>query len=360
MRRLRSFVKEKKNQIKVFAFLYRREGIHAIRRFREYMSLHREKKLSINEFIVYGDALKNDQLRDSSLFRLERNTYLQILNPDRYAALARDKFLTHLLLERNGIPMPELYAYYNPEKKGADFNTVFHDLQTKRVSSCVMKPAVDGAHGNGVFVCNGIEYGSDDCILIKSNGERISLRLFCEQNKYSSWLFEGKVVQSNQVGSINPSSVNTVRFMTALYPDGNAKVFAAWMKFGREGADVDNAGGGGNIDCAVDIESGTCFNVVQFNSFSDMIKCDRHPDSNILINGMRIENWDEIKRMSCEYQSRIPELKAIGWDVALTDDGPVIIEINNWWDPTGQLFIGKGWRDDVRDCYYAWKNYYSL
>ena len=170
MRRFRSFAKEKKNQIKDFAFLYRREGIHAIRRFREYMSLHRKKKLSINEFIVYGAALKNEQLRDSSLFRRERNTYLQILNPDRYAALARDKYLTHLLLERNDIPMPELYAYFNPEKEGADFNTVLHDLQSKRVSSCVVKPAVDGAHGQGVFVCVGIEYESDDCILIKTSG----------------------------------------------------------------------------------------------------------------------------------------------------------------------------------------------
>ena len=131
------------------------------------------------------------------------------------------------------------------------------------------------------------------------------------------------------------------------------------MKFGREGSDVDNAGGGGNVDCSIDIESGSCYNAVQFNSFADVIKCDRHPDSNMLINGLSIENWDEIKEIICDYQSRIPELKAIGWDVALTDKGPVIIEINNWWDPTGQLFIGKGWREDVRDCYFAWEKHYS-
>lgn len=41
----------------------------------------------------------------------------------------------------------------------------------------------------------------------------------------------------------------------------------------------------------------------------------------------------------------------IGWDVALTDEGPVIIEINNWWDTTGQLFIGHDWRNEVVDCF---------
>ncbi len=360
MSRIGSFAREIKKQYKDFRFLYKREGFHSIRRFWVYLPLRREKKLKIEEFIDYGDVLNNEEFRYSFLSRLESNDYLSLLNPNRYAALARDKFLTHLILERNGIPTPELYAYYNPEKSGADFNAVLHDLQSKRVSSCVAKPAVDGAHGQGVFVCNGIDYESDDCIMIKSNGERLSLRLFCEQNKSSSWLFEGRVVQSAQIGNINPSSVNTIRLMTALYPDGHVNAFAAFMKFGRAGSDVDNAGSGGNIDCAFDVDTGTCYNTVQFNSYSSVIKCDRHPDSNILINGMRIENWDEIKREICEYQSRIPELKAIGWDVALTDDGPVIIEINNWWDPTGQLFIGKGWRDDVRDCYYAWKNHYSL
>ena len=359
MSRIGSFVREIKKHYKDFVFLYKREGVPAIRRFKDYLPLRREKKLKIEEFIDYGDALKNEEFRNSFLSRLESNEYLSVLNPNRYAALARDKYLTHLLLETNDIPAPELYTYYNPEKRDADFITVLHDLQSKRVSSCVVKPAVDGAHGKGVFVCKGIKYESDDCILIKSNDERISLRSFCEQNKSSSWLFESRVVQCTQVGDINPSSANTLRLMTALYPDGSVKVFAAFMKFGRAGSDIDNAGSGGNIDCAFDVNSGTCYNTVQFNSFSDMIKCDRHPDSGIQINGMRIENWDEIKRKICDYQSRIPELKAIGWDVALTDDGPVIIEINNWWDPTGQLFIGKGWRDDVRDCYFAWKNHYS-
>ena len=360
MSRLGSCVKEINNLRKDLLYLFRSKGIKGILVFRRYLKFHRNKRLCIEEFINYGDALKNKAFADSFLSLHESFVYLRVLNPSNYACLARNKYLTHLLLEGNGIPTPELYTVFNPEKSSAGFDAVFNDLQEKSVSSCVVKPAVDGAHGEGVFVCNSVEYKPDDCILIKSNGERVSLRSFCEQNKYSSWLFESKVVQSDQIGRINPSSVNTIRFMTALYPDGYAKVFAVFMKYGRNGSDVDNAGSGGNVDCAVDVESGICFNAVQFNSFSDIVKCDRHPDSDILINGMYIERWDEIKQLICDYQSRIPELKVIGWDVALTDKGPVIIEINNWWDPTGQLFIGKGWRDDVRNCFLAWKEHYSL
>jgi hypothetical protein len=223
----------------------------------------------------------------------------------------------------------------------------------------VVKPAVDGAHGAGVFVCKKMLYTTDGIIMVKSDGSQISLRDFCDENRSTSWLFENIVEQSEQISRINSSSVNTVRFMTALYPDDNVKVYATWMKFGRAGSDIDNAGGGGNVDCAVNLETGECYNVSLFNSFTDVLRCDNHPDSGEKISGLRIENWNQIKKCLCDYQARIPQLKAIGWDVALTDNGPVIIEINNYWDTTGQLFLGKGWREEVRDCYYAWQEYYK-
>ena len=51
----------------------------------------------------------------------------------------------------------------------------------------------------------------------------------------------------------------------------------------------------------------------------------------------------------------MPFCKAIGWDIAITDEGPVVIEVNEMWDRTGQYFIRRGWRNEIRDCYMAWK-----
>ena len=53
----------------------------------------------------------------------------------------------------------------------------------------------------------------------------------------------------------------------------------------------------------------------------------------------------------------MPFVKAVGWDIAITDDGPKVIEMNDFWDTTGQLFIGKGWREEIRECYFEWKKY---
>lgn len=37
----------------------------------------------------------------------------------------------------------------------------------------------------------------------------------------------------------------------------------------------------------------------------------------------------------------------------------MIVEINNWWDTTGQLFINRGWKQQIQECYNAWSLYYK-
>ena len=34
---------------------------------------------------------------------------------------------------------------------------------------------------------------------------------------------------------------------------------------------------------------------------------------------------------------------------------PIVIEVNDYWDRIGRLFIQRGWRSDIRKCYDAWK-----
>ena len=70
---------------------------------------------------------------------------------------------------------------------------------------------------------------------------------------------------------------------------------------------------------------------------------------------MVIENWDSIKKQVLQFQEAFPFCKAAGWDIAITDEGPVVIEVNDFWDRTGQYFIRRGWRNEIRDCYFAWK-----
>ena len=314
-------------------------------------------KLSKDEYLKFRLYVTSNQLRKTFLPYNQAVEYWKLLNPDIYACLARDKYIAHSILKMNNIPTSELYLYYNPnvvvksEFQAYDINGVMHILSQKQIKSCVIKPAQDSAHGDGVIVCYDIVFEDNTCYLKKYNGSYISLGDVLRDRPL---LFEELIVQNQQFSLFNASSVNTIRIMTALYPSSEVKVIAAFLKIGRCGSDVDIAGGGGNVDCAVDIKSGALYNVVEFNSWRDIRMVTNHPDNATKIDGEIIDGWEHIVAQIKVFQSRIPQLKIIGWDVAITDRGPIIIEFNNWWDSTGQLFIGRGWRHPVVECYNQW------
>ena len=326
----------------------------------EYMGLRQRKCLYWNEYYNFELDLQNRGFKDNFLGGKEQGVYLELLNPFKYYILARNKFLTHLVLEQAGIPTPELYCYYSPEngaavegKTGSDVLSVKRILEGKQVMECVVK-ATEGSHGDDVFAVNRIKYEDEDALLDLSGGtqKRLSALL-----GHSPLLFEQKIRQTQQLSRFNPSSVNTIRFMTTLMPTGEAKVIATFIKIGRSGAFVDNAGGGGNVDAGINVATGEIYGAIEFNGFRKTCSIDCHPDTKAQLNGVVIEHWDEICARLCHSQQRLPFLKAIGWDVAITDEGPVIIEINDFWDTTGQLFIQRGWRKEIRECYLAWREY---
>lgn len=326
----------------------------------DFLFLKKKEKLSRVEYSNYRMYSQSVDFRNSFLPYAQAEYFWKILNPRRYACLARDKYLSHCLLKNAGIPSAELYIYYNPDMGAAtdilayNYETVRNILEDKKLKQLVVKPASDSAHGAGVFICKEIQFVGNDCFLIKQNDEIVSLKSILGKTPL---LFESLVTQTKQISLLNSSSVNTVRIMTALYPQNEVKIVAAFIKIGRLGSDVDNAGGGGNVDCAVDLESGRLYNCLEFNSWKDIKNISYHPDSQELLEGTVLTGWNNIISQVKEFQAKIPFLKTIGWDVAITDNGPVIIEINNWWDTTGQLFIGKGWKVQIKQCYEAWVSF---
>ncbi|MDR1458888.1 MAG: hypothetical protein LBI60_01560, partial [Bacteroidales bacterium] len=236
---------------------------------RDFLSLKKKINLALNEYFDFEFDKKNRDFRESFLTEREKNKYLRLLNPKKYYILARNKYLAHLCLGALGIRKTELYCYYHPESRieseniAYDYLSVLKVLKTKNIATCVIK-TTESSHGDGVIVINDIDYSGDECILVRYDGEKLKLR---DMLKYEPLIFEQAIHQTEQFNSFNSSSVNTVRFMTTLYPDGNAYIIAIWMKFGRQGACVDNAGSGGNTDAAVDIKTGKIYNTTLFDGW---------------------------------------------------------------------------------------------
>lgn len=325
---------------------------------RDYISLYRAKGLTPEEYYEFEFEKRSEEFCRDFLGLNEQRYYLDLLNPLKYFSLARNKYMAHKMLENTGVRTSELYCYYQPEATYAentecagDIDGILRILKTKGTRSCVIK-TTESSHGDNVWVIQNIDYQDDDATLTRFDGQQMLLSSVLSNEPL---IFESLVHQTEQFAAFNASSVNTVRFMTALYPDGSAKVISTFIKIGRAGRCVDNAGGGGNVDVCVDVATGKICHAIQFDGWHRVKEIDSHPDSGNPLNGVVIENWESVKAEVIRFQQAFPYCKVAGWDIAITNEGPVVIEVNDFWDRTGQFFIHRGWRNEIRDCYLAWK-----
>lgn len=324
----------------------------------DYLTLFETKGLTTDEYWEFEFEKCTKEFQQTFLGVNEQRKYLDYLNPIRYYILARNKYFAHKMLENTGVRKSELYCYYQPEaryissnEKASCIKEVISILKQKNVQSFVIKNT-EGTHGFGVTVFKNVKYVDGDAILTRFDGEELFLSSLLGND---SLIFESVVHQTSQFSSFNVSSVNTIRVITTLHPDGNANVVAAIIRVGRAGKCVDNAGSGGNVDVGVDVETGELKNAFQFDGWRNITEIDKHPDSGNQLKGVFINNWQEIIKDIKSFQQAFPYCKAAGWDIAITDDGPVVIEVNDFWDKTFQYFIRRGWGNEIRDCYLAWK-----
>lgn len=98
------------------------------------------------------------------------------------------------------------------------------------------------------------------------------------------------------------------------------------MRFGRTGSLVDNASSGGFF-IPVDMEEG-CFKEYEFQ-FLELSNnyIYEHPDTNIKLNGYKIPCFQESKELVKKAAKDLGD-KIVGWDIALSKEGPVLIEGN--------------------------------
>lgn len=153
-------------------------------------------------------------------------------------------------------------------------------------------------------------------------------------------LAEGYVIQHPSMMELSPSGLNTVRIFTQLNPDGKVDVLGARLRISVNSS-VDNLAAG-NLAAPVDDESGV---VIGPGIYSDINKTDQeyHPVTGIRIPGFRIPYWSETRTMITRVARLIPENRSVGWDVAITAEGPELIEGNhNWCKLLWQLPVKRG------------------
>ena len=77
----------------------------------------------------------------------------------------------------------------------------------------------------------------------------------------------------------------------------------------------------------------------------------RHPDTGVPFDGFEVPCCAEAIALAVRLHREVPGLHSIGWDLAITADGPVFIEGNDNWAAGLRIGLEPGFRDEfVRLC----------
>lgn len=174
----------------------------------------------------------------------------------------------------------------------------------------MVKPA-DGTGGKGVEKLLLKDYPDLDKLYDKLKQDRIGV-------------VEEVLAQHPDLDALNPGSINTLRMVTIRNESGG-HILYAYLRIGNSDQAVDNLHSGGMFT-PVDLETGK----VLYPAYDKARNTyEKHPRTGAVIQGTQIPMWERAKAMCLEAAERIPEMRYVGWDIAITPDRPVLVEGNN-------------------------------
>lgn len=146
--------------------------------------------------------------------------------------------------------------------------------------------------------------------------------LFYQDIIKNNYLVEEVIKQHKTLSEYAPSSINTIRIMTSNIKE--PKVLFATLRIGNGKSHVDNFHQGG-MAVFVDIKTGK---VISNATDKNLNEYEMHPLTKKKFKDLTIPYFKEVKEMVLASSKVVPEIHVVGWDVAITPTGPVIVEGN--------------------------------
>lgn len=253
------------------------------------------------DYLVFEMYSLTAQQRKTYITRGKNNYYVKLLNPQEHWHILEDK--VEFLKRFDGYHGREWLDLRSTTEQ--EF-----DVFCKKHKQFVAKP-LDGTCGRGVEF---IEVSEHSTI---SN-------LYDMLKKGKQYLVEEYIIQHPDISKIYPLSVNTLRLVTIRNQDKVHLVFSS-MRIGN-GLKVDNLNSGG-MAVIIDMKTGE---ICSPGADKDGKAYFHHPITEIPLVGQKIPLYHEsvelVKKAALEFR----EIGYVGWDVAVTENGPVIIEANHF------------------------------
>lgn len=351
--------KDKLGATELMAHAQRQSGRGAFNVGREVMRLGSSVgKITLAEYVRY-ELYDNEQFSDEDKQRfLGVSTHWPITSEvsDRtWDAATEDKWLADTILKAGGQPVPETVAvidrgvrnYGATPKLGSA--AALRDFMTS-AELPVFGKVLRGVASLGAFL---IESADETHMHLGGIGP-MTYEAFLAEHVGSEQYVIQKVVKNHSFFDASTRHTATIRMCTFVRDDD---VFIPFTVLKLPGGDniADAFWRPGNVACNLDPATGEILKISTQTSIG-LERHDVHPETGAALLGQRLPLWDQVLEVTKSAANMFAPVRYQSLDVALTENGPVIIEINTGgaWDLI-QNASGVGFlTDEVRDTLRGW------
>lgn len=314
-----------------------RSGVGLLRQMREILSLrYAESNLGISEYYFYrlfDRELSDEQRRGFAGYRRERKVD-RALNRDTWRAVANDKLIFYLTLTALGLPYPKVRAVCHPRGR------LFVDAPCLRTEAEIRDFLVDAnfplflkpVHGSfGRGACSAISYDKTHDVLRLGNSETWPVQEAAATFLSAlpcGYIFQDLVAPHASIRTFCKATASSVRVVVLVGRRGPEIFRCAWkIPTGTNMSDNFMHGETGNLLALVDPDTGMVQRVITGPGLG-LRQVSQHPDNGQQLVGFTLPDWSALRELCLSASTAYPGLRLQNWDIALSESGPVILEVN--------------------------------
>lgn len=271
----------------------------------------------VNHFFLLGLNHKNNRLGDFLHYRSFKSSYKEFYPPS-YLCLLEDKLVFEKFINNFPEHAPKNIGYITR------YRLYLHDSPPQPIENilnytikCIVKNTW-GYGGKDIFLLN-VDAGN-----LYINGVKSTLEEFKNKLPERSVLQE-ILDQHTTIKSLHPASVNTARIVT-VNTGYEVQLISAALRIGVNGNFVDNIARG-NIFVPINKHTGKLQKAGRSGSSPQLYYA--HPQTNVVFEDLEVPFFNQAADLCKKLHSHLPYFFILGWDVAFTPNGPVVIESNN-------------------------------
>ena len=239
--------------------------------------------------------------------------------------ILKNKLSFHLICMEQNLAVPKLISYNL--KNQFVCNKKNEPIENKKDLLLFFKDQFNRLHIDKIFLKPMDGIGGVGCFLLTSLNLDSQIKQHAETLLNNSYIHEYFIEQHEQINKIHPHAVNTLRMVHYIDKNQNVHILSTFMRFGVGKSIIDNTSSGG-FSIGVNSETGILEGVGRQEVSKGAATFLEHPDTKFILNGFKIPFFKEACALVKEFAFYFPN-RIVGWDIAITNSGPVIIEGNH-------------------------------